>query len=53
MVLGMEEGLLCEILVDEVRLEHACKFKYLECVWDVLGTDGVVGGKLRVLSDSW
>ena len=31
-MLGMEEGLVCEVLVDETRLEHVSKFKYFRCV---------------------
>ena len=39
-VLNGEEGLECEVHVDEVRLKHVSKFKYLGCVLDESGTDG-------------
>ena len=38
MVLGGEEGLDCEILVEDKRLEQMSKFKYLEYVLDESGT---------------
>ena len=40
MVLNVEEGLVCEVPVDETRLEHVYEFKYLRCVLDESGTDG-------------
>ena len=40
-VLNGEVGLECEIHVDEVRLQDASEFKYLGCVFDEAGTDGV------------
>ena len=39
MVLGGEEGLECEVCVDEMRLEHSSEFKYLGYVLDESGTD--------------
>ena len=39
MVLGWEEGLGCEISVDELQLEQVFEFKYLGCVLNELGTD--------------
>ena len=39
-VLNGEEGLVCEIHVDGIRLEHDPEFKYLGCVLDKSGTDG-------------
>ena len=39
MVLGGEEGLECEVLVDGMQLEQVLEFKYLGCVLDELGTD--------------
>ena len=41
MVQNGEEGLECEVHVDGVRLDHASEFKYLRCVLDKSGTDGV------------
>ena len=41
MVLNGEEGLECEVHVDGIRLEHVSEFKYLGCVLDEAGTDGV------------
>ena len=41
MVLNGEEGLECEVQVDGIRLEHVSEFKYLGCVLDESGTDGV------------
>ena len=38
-MLGGEEGLDCEVWVDEIRLEHVSEFKYLGCVLDESGTD--------------
>ena len=35
---GEEEGLECEVYVDEIRLEHVSEFKYLGCVLDESGT---------------
>ena len=31
MVLNGEEGLECEVSVDEIQLEHVSEFKYLGC----------------------
>ena len=39
MMLGVEEGVECEVCVDGIRLEHVLEFKYLECVLDESGTD--------------
>ena len=41
MVLNGEEGLECEVHVDRIHLEHISEFKYLGCVLDKSGTDGV------------
>ena len=41
MVLGGEEGVECEVCVDEIRLEHVSEFKYLGCILDESGTDEV------------
>ena len=38
-MLGGEERLECEVLVDGMRLEHVSEFKYLGCVLDKSGTD--------------
>ena len=38
-MLGEEKGSLCDVLVDEIRLEHATQFKYLGCVLDETGKD--------------
>ena len=38
MVLGGEEGLVCEALVDGTRLDHVSEFKYLDCVLNELDT---------------
>ena len=40
MVLNGGEGLVCEVHVDGIRLEHVSEFKYLGCVSDESGTDG-------------
>ena len=40
MVLNGEEGLECEVHVDEIHLEHVAEFKYLRCVLDELGKMG-------------
>ena len=37
MVLGGEEGLECEVCVDDMRLEYVLEFKYLGCM-SVLGS---------------
>ena len=37
-VLG-EEGLECEVHVDEICLKHVTELKYLGCVLNVAGTD--------------
>ena len=39
MVLGGEEGLECEVCVEEMCLEHVSEYKYLGCVLDKSGTD--------------
>ena len=41
MVLNEEEGLECEVHVDGIHLEHVSEFKYLGCVLDESGTDGL------------
>ena len=41
MVLNEEEVLECDIYVDGIRLEHVSLFKYLGCVLDESGIDGV------------
>ena len=41
MVLNGVKGFEYEVHVDGIRLEHALKFKYLGCVLDESGTDGV------------
>ena len=38
-VLGGEEGLECEVSVDEVRLENVSEFKYLGCVLNESSTN--------------
>ena len=38
-VLGGEDGLECEVYVDEMQLEHALEFKYLGCVLNESGKD--------------
>ena len=43
-VLGEEEGLVCEIVVDGTRLEHVSEFKYLG---DVLAESNIDGVKCR------
>ena len=40
MVMSGEEGLVCEVHVDRVHLEHVSEFKYFGCVLDKAGTDG-------------
>ena len=40
MVLGEEEGLVCEVLWHWTGLEHESLFKYLRCVLDESGADG-------------
>ena len=37
MVPNGEEGLMCEVHVDGIRLEHVSKFKYLGCVLEESG----------------
>ena len=37
-----EEGLVCEVHVDGIRLEHVSAFKYLGCVLDEPCTDGAL-----------
>ena len=39
MMLGEEEGLECEVCIDEMRLENFSESKYLGCVLDESGTD--------------
>ena len=39
MLLSGEEGLECEVCVNEIRLEHISEFKYLGCILDEAGTD--------------
>ena len=39
MILNGEEGLECEVHVDEICLEHTSEFKYLGCVLDEPGAD--------------
>ena len=39
MVSGGEEGLVCEVCVDGIRLMNVSEFKYLGCVLDKSGTD--------------
>ena len=39
MVLNGEEGLVCEVHVYGIRLEHVSELKYLECILDKSGTD--------------
>ena len=41
MVLNGEEGLECEVYVDWIRLKYVSEFKYLGCVLNKSGTDGV------------
>ena len=38
-MLGAEEGLVCEVQVDEIHLENVLEFQYLGCVLDESGTD--------------
>ena len=39
MVLNGEEGLECEVHIEEIRLMHVSEFKYVGCVLDESGTD--------------
>ena len=39
MVLGLEEGLECEVCVNRIRLDVVSEFKYLGCVLDESGRD--------------
>ena len=41
MVMNGEEELECEVYIDGAHLEHVSEFKYLGCVLDEAGTDGV------------
>ena len=41
MVMNEEEGLECEVYVDRIRLEDVSEFKYLGCVLDESGREGV------------
>ena len=64
MVLKGEEGLECDVHVDEIGLEYVLEFKYLGCVLDKSGT-GVaecsrkvasgrrVAGAIRFLVNAW
>ena len=38
---GGEERLKCEVDVDAIRLEHVSEFKYLGCVLDESGMEGL------------
>ena len=40
-VLNGENGLDCEVCSDGMRLKYVSELKYLECVLDESGTDGV------------
>ena len=40
MVLNREEGLVCEVHVDGIRLEHVSEFKYFGCVLNESCIDG-------------
>ena len=40
-VLNGEESLECEVYIDGIRLQHVSEFKYLGCVLDESGTDGL------------
>ena len=42
MVLVVEDGLECEVSVDEMRLEQVLEFKYLGFGLDALSTDEAV-----------
>ena len=41
MVMNGEEGLEYEVHIDGICLEHVSEFKYLGCILDVSGIDGV------------
>ena len=41
MVLNIEEGLVCEVYIDGIHLEHVSEYKYLGCILDESGTDWV------------
>ena len=41
MVLNGEEELVCELHIDGIHLEHVSELKYLGCVVDESGTNGV------------
>ena len=50
MVLGGEEGSVCEVLLDGIQLKHVLEFKFLVCVLDESGTDGAKAlGAIRFL----
>ena len=60
MVLNREEGLMCEVHVDGIHLEHVSEFKYLGCVLDESGRVGQnaigrwqAGGGFQVPSGPW
>ena len=42
MVLGVEEGLKCEVCIDGICLEHVSEYKYLGCLLDKSGTNEAV-----------
>ena len=52
MVQNREEGLVCEVHVDGIRLGHVWEFKYLGCVLDESGADGSECSR-KVASGSW
>ena len=49
MVMKVEEGLECEVLVDGIHLEHTSEFK---CVLDKSGTDGAEWNGRRVAGEN-
>ena len=40
MIMNGKEGLVCEVHIDGIRLEHISEFKYLGCVLGDAATDG-------------
>ena len=63
MVLNGKEGLVCEVHVYGIRLEHVWEFKYLGCVLGEFGIDGaecsrnmasgrIVAGSIRSLANA-
>ena len=52
MVLGVDEGLECEVCVNGIHLKHVSEFKYLGCILDESGTDKAEYGK-KVASGRW